>query len=245
MDKGAHFFRCDFQVHSPRDTNWVGERPVTEDERNMYARVFVSECRERGLDAVAITDHHDFGFFPFIKNAAREELDGIGNPYPSDRQLVVFPGMELTLGVPCQALLILDADFPIDLFAGVYALLNIVQNDPRESQHIDVQPLDGFKDLGELHNRLFESSFLRRRFILLPNVTPGGGHGTLRRGKFQSHYKSMPCVGGYIDCSIEKLQTGDWNIFEGKSKEYNFKPLLHCLKFNFGVTQVRNLLLFF
>ncbi len=24
MDKGAHFHRCDFQVHSPRDLNWHG-----------------------------------------------------------------------------------------------------------------------------------------------------------------------------------------------------------------------------
>jgi chromosome segregation protein len=26
MDKGAHFYRCDFQVHSPRDRNWTGKK---------------------------------------------------------------------------------------------------------------------------------------------------------------------------------------------------------------------------
>ena len=24
IDRGAHFFRCDLQVHSPRDTKWTG-----------------------------------------------------------------------------------------------------------------------------------------------------------------------------------------------------------------------------
>jgi len=23
MDKGAHFYRCDFQVHTPRDRQWT------------------------------------------------------------------------------------------------------------------------------------------------------------------------------------------------------------------------------
>jgi len=26
MDKGAHFYRCDFQVHSPRDRAWTGQK---------------------------------------------------------------------------------------------------------------------------------------------------------------------------------------------------------------------------
>lgn len=26
MDKGAHFHRCDFQVHTPRDINWKGDK---------------------------------------------------------------------------------------------------------------------------------------------------------------------------------------------------------------------------
>ena len=63
MDKGAHFFKCDFQVHTPRDINWNGERPISEEDRKFYADEFVRKCREIGLNAVAITDHHDFVFF--------------------------------------------------------------------------------------------------------------------------------------------------------------------------------------
>lgn len=88
VDSGAHFYRCDFQVHTPRDRQWQGDRPASEGDREAYAESFVAACREKGLHAVAITDHHDLAFFKYIKDAAAE------NP-------IVFPGMELTLGVPC------------------------------------------------------------------------------------------------------------------------------------------------
>src|SRR4051812_41563109 len=105
MDSGAHFYKCDFQVHTPRDINWHGDRAVTEVERRDYARDFVAVCRTKGLQAVAITDHHDIVFFKYIRDAALAETDIAGQPLPVSDRLVVFPGMELTLGIPCQAIL--------------------------------------------------------------------------------------------------------------------------------------------
>ncbi len=66
MDNGAHFHRCDFQVHTPRDLNWNGARPTNDPERVEFSKLFIKSCREKGLDAVAITDHHDTAFFRFI-----------------------------------------------------------------------------------------------------------------------------------------------------------------------------------
>ena len=63
MDDGAHYFRSDFQVHTPRDINWKGHRAVTDDERQQYAHDFVAACRQKKIQAVAITDHHDLAFF--------------------------------------------------------------------------------------------------------------------------------------------------------------------------------------
>jgi len=70
-----------------------------------YAGRLVQACRERGLQGIAITDHHDMAFVPYVRQAAAEETDSEGKPLPNNQRLVVFPGMELTLGVPCQALL--------------------------------------------------------------------------------------------------------------------------------------------
>ncbi len=39
IDKGAHYHRCDFQVHSPRDLRWTGGNHVTEAERMAYAAI--------------------------------------------------------------------------------------------------------------------------------------------------------------------------------------------------------------
>ena len=57
MDKGVHFH--DLQVHTSRDRNWSGGERVTEANRIAYAAHLVQPCRDRGLQAIAITDHHD------------------------------------------------------------------------------------------------------------------------------------------------------------------------------------------
>ena len=130
MDKGAHFFRCDFQVHTPRDANWTGTRPTTDADRRLWADGFVAACRGKGLRAGAITDHHDFTMAPFVRNAAARECGGDGEVLSTEERLVVFPGLELTLSVPCQALLILDADFPPDRLDGVLSRLALPVIDP-------------------------------------------------------------------------------------------------------------------
>ena len=111
-DQGAHLYRCDFQVHTPRDRCWSGPDSVSDVERRAYAASLVEACRERGLQAIAMTDHHDMDFIPWERRATAEETDEDGTPLAENDRLVVFPGMELTLGVPCQALLLFDAEFP-------------------------------------------------------------------------------------------------------------------------------------
>jgi type III restriction enzyme len=91
VDRGAHFHKCDFQVHTPRDLNWQGGGAVTEDERAQYAQEFVAACRAKGLDAIAITDHHDVCMFKYIRRAAELETDENGNALPPERRLTVFP----------------------------------------------------------------------------------------------------------------------------------------------------------
>src|ERR1051326_2777640 len=115
IDKGAHFYRCDVQVHTPRDRNWTGSDRVSDADRRTYAGNLAQVCREKGLQGIAVTDHHDMAFAEYVRRAAGEETDPEGKPLAAEERLIVFPGMELTLSVPCQALLIFDADFPVDM----------------------------------------------------------------------------------------------------------------------------------
>lgn len=64
QDRGGHFCCADLQVHSPRDTQWDWVRP-TLTEREIWTSKFITAAREKGLEAVAISDHHDFTFFPY------------------------------------------------------------------------------------------------------------------------------------------------------------------------------------
>ena len=227
MDKGAHFFRCDFQVHSPRDLNWNGQGAVTPQERKTYSEELINDCRQKGIDAIAITDHHDFAFFPYVRKASQDELDEQGNSLPAERHIIVFPGIELTLTVPnCQALLIFDADFPENLFQSILVALAITPNRVEDAKHalIGRIPQDIVNDLSHLYQIFNQHEHLKGRFIVLPNVKENG-HGTILRSGFANFYKSMPCVGGYTDGILPQPGTGAHGIIKGKNREYGFKSI--------------------
>lgn len=224
MENGAHFYRCDFQVHTPRDLNWNGACPTSSEERKHYAEEFIAACRKNGLHAVAITDHHDTAFYSYIKEAAQGELDDDGTPIEEGRRIVVFPGMELTLGVPCQALLLFDANFPAEFLSTIPTILAVTPNDPSLPKHAEVIRLGNIKNLKNLCDLLDEREHLKGHYILLPNVGENGDFSLLRKG-FASHYKEMPCVGGYVDGSIDKVGTGNRKIHQGGAKEYGFKRI--------------------
>jgi chromosome segregation protein len=226
LDKGAHYFRTDLQVHTPRDTQWSGVRPSDENERTRFAESFVAHCRSVGLKAVAITDHHDLAMVPYIRRAANLELDSDGEPLAPESRLVVFPGLELTLSVPCQALLILDADFPEERFDDILKLLNFEPVDPALQFIPQTQPLPDSGSINDLQVRLDMKPWLAGRYILLPNVTPGG-YKTLLRTSFQDKYKDMPCVGGYFDGDISKAakKKKQTAIIDGEDRNWGSKRL--------------------
>lgn len=227
MDKGAHFYKCDFQVHTPRDLRWSGGDAVTGPERKAYAEELILACRQKGLDAIAITDHHDFTFFPYVKKAALSELDNGGQQVPEEKKIVVFPGIEMTLTSPnCQAILILDADFPENLLQSVLTALAITPAPSSQSKHAPIQriPQTVVNDLSDLYNKLNSHEHIKGRFIVFPNVSENG-HGTMLRKGFANFYKNMPCVGGYIDGSISNFGKGNLSIVHGKNRDYGFKSI--------------------
>jgi chromosome segregation protein len=227
MDRGAHFHKCDFQVHTPRDLDWKGERAVTPDERKAYSEELVRSCRTKGIGSVAITDHHDFAFFPYVRKAAQDELDDVGQPIPDAGELTVFPGIELTLTAPpCQALLILDATFPESLLPSVLTALSISAAPASQSKHAPVEriPQGVVSDLGDLYEKLTSHQELKGRFIVLPNVSESG-YGTILRSGFGNFYKSMPCVGGYVDGAVSQFGAGNLAIVCGENRDYGFKAI--------------------
>jgi type III restriction enzyme len=222
-DKGAHFYRCDLQVHTPRDLAWTGGERVTDDERNDYAAKLVQVCRTRGLQGIAITDHHDMAFVRYVRRAAAEETDAAGKPLPKEQQLVVFPGMELTLAVPCQALLLFDAEFPDDLFDLAIKALAITPSPAGDSKTAEIQRLN-IQSLQGLKEDLDKHTYLRDRYIIFPHVGESGQFSLLRKG-LAMKYVEMPCVGGYVDGDLGKLGQGNQKIVAGEIKEWGNKRI--------------------
>jgi len=227
MDKGNHYKKCDLQVHSPRDRNWKGGASVTDEERHEYSKKFIKECRDAGLNAVAITDHHDMVFFEYIKAAATEELDESGNPVSDNERIIIFPGIELTLSTPpCQGLIIFDADFPESLFPTVLGSLSLAQASKSESKTSETLPIPStsIHSINDIYSKLDGTDGVKGRYIFLPHVKEKG-HQTLMRKGFHEAYSKMPSVGGYVDGKFEGYGTGYTKIINGEIDAYGFKSI--------------------
>ena len=86
LHPGATWRKCDFQIHTPRDPNWgttahlAGGTHELEAARQHWADEFIRVCVERGLAAIAVTDHHDFCFVEYVQRAADKILDAGRRP---------------------------------------------------------------------------------------------------------------------------------------------------------------------
>ncbi|HYN36121.1 MAG TPA: AAA family ATPase [Actinomycetota bacterium] len=163
-------------------------------------------------------------FASYVRSAAQEETDEDGNLLPEHQQLVVFPGMELTLGVPCQALLLFDANFPDDLFSLALNALAIAPSADDEAKTAETERLNNISSLRQLKEKLDEHAYLRDHYIVFPNVTNEGQHSIFRIG-LAGKYAEMPCVGGYVDGDIDKLHDGIKNRIAGKDKAWGNKRI--------------------
>lgn len=242
MDKGAHFYKCDFQVHSPRDINWTGNRfGVNPDQvstltdpqksaimadREQFAKEYLDKARQKGLNAIAITDHHDIAFAKILRRVAQSENAAFEASGDFEKRITVFPGIELTLDSPiCQCLIIFDADFPDNHLDSVLHTLGISPSNEFEKQTAEVTriPSSHIQDLPHLHKKLDDVSYCVGRYILLPNVNHGGGSTIFRNGG-QATYRKMPCVGGYVDKAMP-TDSGWINKTNGGDVNYGNKPI--------------------
>ncbi|MDZ4708775.1 MAG: AAA family ATPase, partial [Saprospiraceae bacterium] len=242
MDKGAHFYKCDFQVHSPRDSAWTGnkfginsnddsialseqsKKQITED-RIQFAKEYLDKARQSGLQAIAITDHHDIVSAKLIREIANEENRSFRASDQHDKEIIVFPGIELSLSNPAsQCILIFDADFEDQHLDTIINFLGINPSNEFEKSTIETHRISSeiISNLTHLHKILDELQHCKGRYIVLPNVGTGE-HSILRRG-FHEHYRKMPCVGGYVD-KIVPTESGYQNKINGGDVNYGYKSI--------------------
>ncbi len=229
MNIGAKFHKCDLQVHTPRDENFKGKEYITDEERYLYAKAFIKACREKEIDAVAITDHHDLGFFNYIKKASIDEVDENENLVQEEKRIIVFPGMELTLEVPCQALLIFDADLEIndETRIQIYTALKIQDHTKVDEPNTAKTVRLPFEKISEVVAELEAQDKLKGKFIIFPNIKSSGRDTILRHG-CHAKYAKGNFIGGYLDKGLYEKHKNDpgWNnIINGKTEAYGNKSI--------------------
>jgi chromosome segregation protein len=229
MNKGARYFKCDFQVHTPRDLKFSGQACVSDVERKVYSENFIKACREKRIDAVAITDHHDLCFYNYINEASLAEKDSEGNQHSENRRIIVFPGMELTLDVPCQALIIFDADLVVDdeTRIKIYTALGITDYTSKAESKTGPTNRLSFKSINDVYDSLNGVKELKGRFIVFPNIKDGGSDSIFRENFYNEYAKGI-FVGGYLDRELyekHKTKVGWNNIIEGKVGAYGNRSI--------------------
>ena len=206
----AYWRKCDFQVHTPRDPNWTGPRPVglgdvvsetgapttdadVEAARAEWAKTFVDRCVTGGLRAVALTDHHEMVMVPYVQRAVEERRQA-----DPSLDLWLFPGMELTASGGKQCLIIFDADLSERWREQAQGKLGIAYADVDKLSAAGPKVTQLTCLYSEITGLLDELEGLRGRYIVLPNVSQGNNHTVLTDGG-HGDFRRMPYVGGYLD----------------------------------------------
>ena len=235
----AHWRKCDFQIHSPRDPNWQGHCPpgrgdlasgesreVTDAEideaRASWAEDFVDACVARKLSAIAVTDHHEMVMIPYIHAEILRRVAADAN-----FDLWLFPGMELTAEGGKQCLLIFDANLSEDWCKQAQGALGIsfASNDTRKSKGPArvTQLAMRYPDIGRALDTVEQ---LRGRYIVLPNISQGNSHTVLTDGA-HAEFRRMPYVGGYLDCaqSIDTISSRNRKRLSGKTPQWSERKI--------------------
>lgn len=206
----AAWRKCDFQVHTPRDPNWQGERPLgvdtvtdamgktaTIDEvrisRETWASDFIDTCLEKGLQTIAITDHHELVMIPYIKNNIKNRIRS-----EQECDVWVFPGMELTAHGGVQALIIFDAELPEKWWQQAQGKLGIIYADLATNESKSPRVTQIPYNYADISSELDTIPALRGKYIILPNVSQGNSHTVLTDGA-HADFLRMQYVGGYLD----------------------------------------------
>jgi chromosome segregation protein len=240
LHPGAIWKKCDFQVHTPRDPQWGGSDHLPggsesdESAREAWADQLVAHCIGSGLQAIAITDHHDFCFVEYVRRAIARLSDPSTGPW-------LFPGIEVTCDDAVQCLILFDADTTSDRWNRLFGghLLNIAAPDPVAPTN--PQAVICGKRIDQILSGVAADNWLNGCSIVLPHASNDGAHKSMMRVGFHTRFKQGQFDGVYTDRAFGSLdeitkkkiygQIPDWGsrrrgiIPTGDNRQQSFERL--------------------
>lgn len=200
LHPGATWRRVDLQCHSPRDLRWVtsgpfpGGTPEHEKARAAWADEFVKAAIDRGLSIVAITDHHDTVFLPYVLEAAKR----------AGSALTVLPGIEVTCHDNVQCLAIFEpGSEPGDWQRLLHKLTTITPNAPDEPRNAN--PQECGLTVQQLFAAVAADTVLLQKVIIIPHFGNVEAHKSLNDEGFAARAKALDCDAVYIECPYSDL----------------------------------------
>ena len=189
LHPGATWKKCDFQVHTPRDPQWSGSPSLPgggvaeEQAREAWADLFVAHCIAKGLNAIAITDHHDFCFVEYVKRAVARLADPTTAPW-------LFPGVEVTCDDAVQCLVLFDAETKADTWHRLFGghLLKIPAPDKQASTSPQADRCG--KIISDFLEGVAADSGLSSCAIVLPHASNDGAHKSMLRDGFHARIQA-------------------------------------------------------
>jgi chromosome segregation protein len=200
---GAVWKKTDFQIHTPRDPQWSGSPHMTggsgaeEDVRQAWMDAFIQTCVDKGLHAIAITDHHDFCFIPYAQKAIANLPDGSKKPW-------LFPGMEITCNDAVQCIALFDPLTKWNDWVRIFGLLNNI-NIPDGDSDKAPQAIQCGKDIADLIEKIANDKHLSKHSLILPHGGDPSDHKSIIKNGFNVRFQQLPIEGVYIDKNYHKL----------------------------------------
>ena len=218
LHPGATWRRTDLQIHTPRDPNWAdgphlpGSDDAERAERLAWAKSFVIACRNAGISAISITDHHDMAMVPVVKRAILEE--GL------EDEIWLFPGMEVTCEDACQALLIFDSETTEHHWERLWGggLKSIEKPDDKAATAPQALPCG--RSIEEFIHHVTEDNILERACIVLPHAGDEGAHKSMLRVGFHVRFRELRCDGFYTERPFSKLKEKTKRIVFGEYADW-------------------------
>lgn len=214
---GAVWKKTDFQIHTPRDTNWQGSSPLPggrtdhEAARELWADDFVEQCVLKGLDAIAITDHHDIALYPYVARAIERSADANG-------RIWLFPGVEVTCQDAVQCLILFDEGTKHDVTNRIFGLMPKVAAPDHELGRAPQADVCG-KDIADFIGSAMDDIAFRGRSIILPHASKGGHKDILRKG-FHPRFAELEVDGVYNEQHYSKLDQATLRKIYGETPEW-------------------------
>lgn len=153
---GSRWWKCDLHLHSPGSYDFTNRD-------NVEASHWTDDARHNELDAVAVTDHNTGAFVDHIQREARAE----------GRDLVVFPGVELTISGGIHLLVLFDPEKDADAITAFLGRCQVPHENHGRPDALSPCSLQDVMKWAAEHDALCIAAHVTEEKGLLKSVQPG------------------------------------------------------------------------